>query len=94
MADLEKLEVSVDCFGGEALAWFQWEDGRRSIQCWTELKTLLFERFWPSQEETRRDLELRDLVVEIENADEIVAEIRHFDENEARSGNSYRCITG
>ena len=35
---------------GKAIAWFQWEDGRRPIRQWEELKGMLLERFQPSQE--------------------------------------------
>lgn len=45
----EKVEVVAVCFEGEALAWFQWEDSRRSVKSWEELKQLLLERFRPSQ---------------------------------------------
>ena len=34
--------ISLD---GEALAWFQWEETRRPIKCWGELKTRLLDRF-------------------------------------------------
>ena len=48
----EKLETEILSMEREAIAWFQWEDGRRPIHRWEELKGMLLERFRPSQEGT------------------------------------------
>ncbi|POO04175.1 hypothetical protein TorRG33x02_004790 [Trema orientale] len=52
LSKLEKLEVVAVCMDGEALAWFQWEDGRRPIRSWAELKLMFLERFRSSQDGT------------------------------------------
>ncbi|XP_022848903.1 uncharacterized protein LOC111371244 [Olea europaea var. sylvestris] len=48
----EKIEAAAVCFEGEALAWYQWEDGRQTFQRWEDLKAALLLRFRPSQEGT------------------------------------------
>lgn len=48
----EKVEAAAMYFEGEALAWFQWENGRQPVLRWEDLKLLLLERFRPSQEES------------------------------------------
>lgn len=50
MTEAEKLGAAVVSLEGEALAWFQWEDMRRRIRSWDELKMLIVERFRFSQE--------------------------------------------
>ncbi|EXB38291.1 hypothetical protein L484_013924 [Morus notabilis] len=50
MTEREKLDVAVVSLEGEALAWFQWEDGRSPIRSWMVLKLMLLERFRPMQE--------------------------------------------
>ena len=52
MGEVEKLDAAVINLDGDALAWFQWVDGRRPIRDWTELKTIIQERFRPTQEGT------------------------------------------
>ena len=52
LSDDEKLEVPILSMEGEVVAWFQWEDGQRPFRRWAELKEMLLERFWPSQEGT------------------------------------------
>ena len=49
MADDEKLEAVVLSMEGEAVALFQWEDGRRLFRRWAELKEMILERFRPSR---------------------------------------------
>ncbi|MCV5004829.1 hypothetical protein OFM39_34770, partial [Escherichia coli] len=36
LSEAEKLETAVISLDGDALAWFQWEDGRRRIRGWPE----------------------------------------------------------
>lgn len=50
--EAEKLDIAIVSLDGEALSWYQWEDRRRAIQSWTELKLLLIKRFRPSHEGT------------------------------------------
>ncbi|KAL2466243.1 hypothetical protein Adt_42094 [Abeliophyllum distichum] len=50
MTEELKLEAVVVCFEGESLAWYQWEEKRRPIRNWEELKARLLRRFRPSQE--------------------------------------------
>lgn len=49
-SETEKLEAAVVSMEGEALAWFQWEDGRRAICNWLDIKRMIMERFRPTQE--------------------------------------------
>ena len=37
----EKMEAAAISLGGEALAWFQWEDHRRPFRSWKESKLRL-----------------------------------------------------
>ena len=46
----EKLKVATISLDGEALAWFQWTDGRRPIRDWPEFKKLLLDQFRSSHE--------------------------------------------
>ena len=50
LSEVEKLDIDVINLGGDALAWFQWANGRPLIQNWPELKTMIQERFRPTQE--------------------------------------------
>ena len=50
LTETEKLEAAVISLDGEALAWFQWADGRRPIGSWLELRSALLNRFRESQE--------------------------------------------
>lgn len=50
MTEREKLDIAVVSLEGEALAWFQWEDGRSPIRSWMVLKLMILERFRPTQE--------------------------------------------
>lgn len=53
LSNWEKLEAATVCFEGEALAWYQWEESRQPVRRWEDLKTLVLERFLPSQEGTQ-----------------------------------------
>ena len=45
MTEEEKIAATIISLDGEALAWFQWEDGHRPILNWGELKVCLLDRF-------------------------------------------------
>ena len=45
MLEEEKLAVATISVDGEALAWFQWEEGHRPVQSWMESKPRLLDRF-------------------------------------------------
>ncbi|KAL2465358.1 Uncharacterized protein Adt_41209 [Abeliophyllum distichum] len=45
IADEERMEATVVCLDGEALAWFQWEKKPRKLHSWEELKVRMLERF-------------------------------------------------
>ena len=45
MSEEEKMIAATISLDGEALAWFQWEESRRPIQCWGQLKKHLLDRF-------------------------------------------------
>lgn len=47
--DVERAVAAGVCMEGAALSWFQWEDGRRPMHNWTELKRRLLERFRDTQ---------------------------------------------
>ncbi|KAF4380020.1 hypothetical protein G4B88_030012 [Cannabis sativa] len=51
----EQLEAAVLCLEGPALRWFRWENGRREIRSWGELKNLLLRRFMPAHEGSTYD---------------------------------------
>ncbi|KAF4365520.1 hypothetical protein G4B88_025699 [Cannabis sativa] len=51
----EQLEAAVLCLEGPALRWFRWENRRREIRSWGELKDLLLRRFLPAHEGTTYD---------------------------------------
>ncbi|KAF4360362.1 hypothetical protein F8388_019448 [Cannabis sativa] len=46
----EQLEAAILCLEGPALRWFRWENRRREIRGWAELKDLLLRRFLPAHE--------------------------------------------
>ena len=48
----EKLATAIISLDREALAWFQWEESRRTIMSWGELKAHLLDRFGHTQEGT------------------------------------------
>lgn len=50
----EKLETASLCFEDAALAWYLWEQKRRGVRRWDELKVLMRARFGPSMEEPWR----------------------------------------
>ena len=50
LSKMEKLDVATLSFEGEALAWFQWEDGQRKKVSWDELKSRHLVRFGLTQE--------------------------------------------
>ena len=45
LSNEESLEVAVISFEGDSLRWFQWENKRRPIVRWEELKTLILQQF-------------------------------------------------
>ena len=45
LSKMEKLDVATLSFNDEAWAWFQWENKRRKILSWDELKSRLL-AFW------------------------------------------------
>ena len=45
MMEEEKIAGAIISLDGEALAWFQWEDGHHPILNWGELKARLLNRF-------------------------------------------------
>ncbi|XP_062100900.1 uncharacterized protein LOC133806828 [Humulus lupulus] len=47
LSSTEQLEAAVLCLEGAALNWFRWENQRRLITTWEELKLLLLRRFRP-----------------------------------------------
>ncbi|XP_062088454.1 uncharacterized protein LOC133795014 [Humulus lupulus] len=50
LSPAEQLEAAVLCLEGVALSWFRWENQRRPIPTWEELKLLLLRRFRPTHE--------------------------------------------
>ena len=46
------MVVATISLDSEALAWFQWEKGRRPIQNWLQLKSQLLDRFGHTQDGT------------------------------------------
>lgn len=52
LQDLEKLDAAAISLDGEALAWFQWENGRRPMHTWKEFKHRLLNKFMWTQEWT------------------------------------------
>ncbi|KAF4368086.1 hypothetical protein F8388_002697 [Cannabis sativa] len=51
----EQLEAAILCLEGPALRWFRWENRRREIRSWGELKDLLLRRFLPAHEGSAYD---------------------------------------
>lgn len=45
----EKLEAAIMAFEGDALLWYQWENRKRSIVLWEEMKMLLLKQFRTTQ---------------------------------------------
>ena len=45
MSKGEKLAATTISLEWEALTWFQWEEGRHSVQNWMEFKAWLLDRF-------------------------------------------------
>lgn len=45
MTEVERMEAVVVAMEGDALRWFQWENKRRPIRVWAELKELVLQRF-------------------------------------------------
>ena len=52
MSKQEKMTAASISLDGEALAWFQWEDGRWPIRNWGELRACLHDRFSHAQDGT------------------------------------------
>lgn len=49
LTEEKKVKVVTICFEDEALAWYQWEEKRKPMKRWEEVKTQLLWRFRPSQ---------------------------------------------
>lgn len=47
MSEEDKIEAAVVALEGDALLWFQWENSRKPIFHWGELKALLLRHFRP-----------------------------------------------
>lgn len=47
LSEEEKIEAAVVGLDGDALLWFQWENQRRPITRWVELKDLILRHFRP-----------------------------------------------
>lgn len=45
LSEEEKMEAAVVAFDGEVLSWFQWENRRRPILRWEDLRGLLLRQF-------------------------------------------------
>lgn len=45
ISEAEKMEAAAICFDGEALSWYQWQQRRRKVSNWEELKGLVLNRF-------------------------------------------------
>lgn len=43
--DEEKLEAAVVGFDGDALVWYQWENRRRPIRRWEDMRKLILQKF-------------------------------------------------
>lgn len=48
LGDQEMLEAAVVSLDGDALLWYQFENGRRPIRNWAELKGMLLRQFRPT----------------------------------------------
>lgn len=44
----EKIEAAVVSFEGDALLWYLWEDRRRPIRRWEEMKAMVLRQFRPA----------------------------------------------
>lgn len=47
MSEEEKLEAAVVGFDGDALVWYQWENSRRPIRRWDDMRNLILKQFRP-----------------------------------------------
>lgn len=47
LSEEEKLEAAVVGFDGDALLWYQWENRRRPIRRWEEMRSLILQQFRP-----------------------------------------------
>ena len=88
LSEEEKLEAAVVAFDGEALSWYQWENRRRPIRRWEEMRALLLRQFrttnagslheqWLALEQTASVAEYRrsfiELIAPLENIPEPIA---------------------
>lgn len=48
LSEMDKLEAVVVALEGDALRWFQWENKRRPIRRWDELREFMLRQFRPS----------------------------------------------
>eukprot|EP00257_Ricinus_communis_P028075 XP_025015489.1 uncharacterized protein LOC112536827 [Ricinus communis] len=52
---VDRLKAASVCLEGDALAWFQWEEGRRPFRSWVDFKESLIVCFRSTQEGTLHD---------------------------------------
>ncbi|KAH9762992.1 hypothetical protein KPL70_001020 [Citrus sinensis] len=45
LSNEEKLEAAIIAFEGDALLWYQWENRKRSIVVWEEMRVLILKQF-------------------------------------------------
>ena len=49
LSNEEKLEAAIIAFEGDALLWYQWENRKRSIVVWEEMRVLILKQFRVTQ---------------------------------------------
>ena len=47
LSEMKKVEAAVVAFEGDVLLWYQWEQSRRPINSWGEMKHMLLRQFRP-----------------------------------------------
>lgn len=48
LAEEEQVEAAIVALEGDALLWFQWENNRRPIRGWDEMKRVMLQQFRPT----------------------------------------------
>lgn len=92
LVEEEKIEAAVVSLEGDALLWYQWEDRRRPIRRWEEMKAMVLRQFrpalagslheqWLAVEQKRTVIEYRrnfiEMAAPLENVPEALA-LGHF----------------